>query len=65
AYLQAGQDAGYPLNDDYNGARQEGVGYLQSTIRRGHRCSAADAYQRWPRLSEQFLRIDKWSVCRG
>jgi hypothetical protein len=21
--------------------------------------------QRWPRLSEQFFRIDKWSVCRG
>jgi hypothetical protein len=21
--------------------------------------------ERWPRLSEQFLRIDKWSVCRG
>jgi hypothetical protein len=20
---------------------------------------------RWSRLSEQFLRIDKWSVCRG
>jgi hypothetical protein len=21
--------------------------------------------KRWPRLSEQFLRIDKWRVCRG
>jgi hypothetical protein len=21
--------------------------------------------QRWPRLSEQIFRIDKWSVCRG
>ena len=20
---------------------------------------------RWSRLSEQFLRIDKWSVCQG
>jgi hypothetical protein len=20
---------------------------------------------RWPRLSEQIFRIDKWSVCRG
>jgi len=20
---------------------------------------------RWPRLSEQFFRVDKWSVCRG
>ncbi len=34
-----------------------------------HFCSefcADDAEEeRWPRLSEQFLRIDKWSVCRG
>ncbi len=22
-------------------------------------------YRRWPRLSEQIFRIDKWSVCRG
>jgi hypothetical protein len=21
--------------------------------------------ERWPRLSEQFFRIDKWSICRG
>jgi len=21
--------------------------------------------KRWPRLSEQIFRIDKWSVCRG
>jgi hypothetical protein len=21
--------------------------------------------ERWPRLSEQIFRIDKWSVCRG
>jgi hypothetical protein len=20
---------------------------------------------RWPRLTEQFFRVDKWSVCRG
>jgi hypothetical protein len=29
---------------------------------------AADAAERdlrWPRLSEQFFRIDKWSICRG
>ena len=21
--------------------------------------------ERWSRLSEQFFRVDKWSVCRG
>jgi hypothetical protein len=24
-----------------------------------------DSMQRWSRLSEQFFRVDKWSVCRG
>ena len=56
AYLQAGQDAGYPLNPDYNGAVQEGVGYMQSTIRRGRRCSAADAYLR-PALQRKNLVV--------
>ena len=56
AYLQAAQDAGYPLNADYNGATQEGVGYMQSTIRRGRRCSAADAYLR-PALQRKNLTV--------
>ena len=56
AYLQAGQDAGYPLNPDYNGATQEGVGYMQSTIRHGRRCSAADAYLR-PALQRKNLTV--------
>jgi hypothetical protein len=24
-----------------------------------------DIEKRWPRLSEQFFRVDKWSLCRG
>ena len=30
-----------------------------------HLRAAAPGRERWPRLSEQFFRIDKWSVCRG
>ena len=22
-------------------------------------------FQRWPRLSEQIFRVDKWNLCRG
>jgi len=44
AYVEAGQQAGYPLNDDFNGPRQEGVGLYQVTQRDGARCSAAVAY---------------------
>ena len=41
---QAGRQAGHPLNDDFNGAEQEGVGRYDFTIRRGRRCSASTAF---------------------
>jgi 4-pyridoxate dehydrogenase len=46
AFIASGEAAGHPVTEDYNGARQEGFGRWQSTIRRGRRCSAADAYLR-------------------
>ena len=44
AWVAAAQNAGYPFNNDYNGAKQEGVGYFQLTAKNGRRCSAAVAY---------------------
>ena len=44
AYMEAGQQAGYPFTDDFNGASQEGFGRYDFTIRRGWRCSAATAF---------------------
>ncbi len=44
AFLAAGQQAGLTLNPDFNGARQEGVGFYQVTQRNGSRCSSAAAY---------------------
>lgn len=44
AFVAATQAAGHPFNPDYNGTRQEGVGYTQLTQYRGRRWSAADAY---------------------
>jgi len=44
AWVAAAQAAGYPFNPDYNGARQEGVGYFQLTAHKGRRCSAAVAF---------------------
>jgi choline dehydrogenase/4-pyridoxate dehydrogenase len=46
AFAAAGEAAGYPTTEDYNGARQEGFGRWQATIRQGRRCSAAVAYLR-------------------
>lgn len=44
AFVEAGRQAGFPVNADFNGADQEGVGIFQVTHRRGERCSAAKAY---------------------
>jgi choline dehydrogenase len=46
AFVAAANQAGIPTNPDYNGPRQEGVGYFQLSIRNGFRCSAAVAYLR-------------------
>ena len=44
AFVQAGQQAGYELTDDYNGEKQEGFGPMEQTIYKGQRWSAANAY---------------------
>jgi len=43
-FVQAAAQAGYPVNTDFNGASQEGVGTYQVTHKNGERCSAAKAY---------------------
>ena len=44
AWLDAANEAGYDLTEDYNGYRQEGFGRMDMTVRQGTRCSAAKAY---------------------
>ena len=44
AFIDAGVQAGWPRNDDFNGASQAGLGLYQVTQRDGARCSAAAAY---------------------
>ena len=44
AWFKAAQTLGIPFNPDFNGARQEGVGYYQLTQRNARRSSAATAY---------------------
>jgi choline dehydrogenase/4-pyridoxate dehydrogenase len=57
AYAAAGEAAGYPATQDYNGAQQEGFGRWQMTIRDGRRCSAAVAYLR-PAMRRRNLTIE-------
>ena len=44
AWFEAAGQLGIPFNPDFNGARQEGVGYYQLTQRDARRSSAARAY---------------------
>jgi choline dehydrogenase len=44
AFLEAVQQAGYPLTDDVNGYRQEGFSAFDHNVHRGRRLSAARAY---------------------
>ena len=55
-YIQAAKEVGYPLNDDFNGATQEGLGVYQVTQKNGERCSAARAFL-LPHLDRPNLHI--------
>ena len=56
AWIEAGQQAGYPVTKDYNGYRQEGFGRMGMTVRDGRRWSAANAYLK-PALSRPNLQV--------
>ena len=44
AFIRAAQEMGIPYNHDFNGRRQEGVGFYQLTQRNSRRSSASVAY---------------------
>jgi choline dehydrogenase-like flavoprotein len=56
AFVESARAAGYTFNDDYNGPSQEGVSYLQRSLRNGFRCSAADAFLK-PLLGGSNLEV--------
>lgn len=56
AFIEGMQQFGLPLNPDYNANSQEGVAYLQRTIRDGKRWSAAHAFLR-PAMKRPNLHV--------
>jgi choline dehydrogenase len=56
AMVRSAQESGIPFTADFNGSRQRGVGYNQTTTRNGRRCSGAVAYLR-PALKTGNLDI--------
>ncbi len=57
AFIKSAIDLGFPRNDDFNGAVQEGAGYYQLTTRNGRRCSTAVGYLR-PARKRPNLRVE-------
>ena len=57
-YLDAAREVGYPLNDDFNGPEQEGIGLYQVTEDKGERCSSFRAYVQ-PHMGQRTnLRVE-------
>lgn len=56
-YLAAAQQAGLPLNPDFNGKDQEGVGVYQISTKGGRRMSAARAFLR-PAMKRSNVRVE-------
>ena len=57
AFVEAAVQRGCRRNDDFNGARQEGVGFYDVTQRDGRRCSAAVAYLRPARTRRNLVVV--------
>lgn len=56
AFVDATASMGFPRNDDFNDATQEGFGLYQVTQRDGVRCSAATAFLK-PAMSRENLTV--------
>ncbi|WP_199037332.1 choline dehydrogenase [Glycomyces salinus] len=69
AFLNAAQEAGYPLTHDVNGYRQEGFGHFDRNIKNGRRFSSARAYyhpvKRRPNLTLKTLALTTRVLLKG
>ncbi len=57
AFVEAAVETGIPRNPDFNGARQEGAGFFQTTTKGGRRASTAVAYLR-PAKARPNLHVE-------
>ncbi len=56
-FVKACEETGLPLNNDFNGATQEGAGSYHINVKNGRRMSASRAYL-WPIRKRPNLRIE-------
>jgi len=64
AFVSAAVQAGVPANDDFNGARQEGAGFYQTTTREGRRASSAVSYLK-PLRGDPRLKVLTETLATG
>lgn len=63
-FIKAAGEAGYPLNDDFNGPSQEGVGLYQVTQKHGRRCSVATSFLAAARSRPNLTVLTRAQVTR-
>lgn len=61
AFVEAGQQAGYPLTSDINGYQQEGFGFFDMSIKDGVRTSTSAAYLH-PVLQRKNLAVQSNAI---
>jgi choline dehydrogenase len=64
AFVDAAVEAGFKINDDFNGPTEEGFGFFQFTLRDGERCSAATAFLHPVRGRPNLTVETDFHVCR-
>lgn len=64
AFVDAAQQAGYPRNEDFNGAEQAGFGFYQVTQRNGQRWSTAAGYLKRAKERANFTLMTGAQVLR-
>jgi choline dehydrogenase len=57
AFVDAAVEAGFKVNEDFNGPAEDGFGFFQFTHRDGQRCSAATAFLH-PALARPNLTVE-------
>lgn len=63
-FIAAAQQIGIPLNPDYNGASQEGVGYFQQTAHNGFRWSTAKGFLKPARTRSNLSVATRAQACK-
>ena len=63
-FVKAGQQVGLKYNPDYNGAEQEGIGYVQQTRKGRWRVSTARAFLR-PAMKRANLKVETGVLVTG